>query len=100
MAVIELGISPEYFLDKMQFYEIPELVKGLNVKHKESWEQTRFISYITAQVNSTKKLKPTDILKFSWDSDVPDKDTSISNDDIQRLKDKSKMIEQKLNKNG
>ena len=74
----------------MQFYEIPVLVKGLNNKHKESWEQTRFISYITAQVNSTKQLKPTDILKFSWDEDT--KETYISNEDVERLKNKAKNL--------
>lgn len=80
----------------MQFYEIPTLVKGMNLKNKESWEQTRFISYITAQVNSTKKLKPTDILKFSWDSDTGNKDTYISNEDIERLKLKSKQYENNI----
>lgn len=75
-------------------YEIGDLLKGLSTKNKESWEQTRFISYITAQVNSTKKLKPTDILKFSWDIDT--KDTYISNEDIERLKNKSKQLENKI----
>lgn len=78
----------------MQHYEIPALVKGINLKHKESWEQTRFISYITAQVNSTKKLKPTDILQFSWD--IETKDTKISNEDVERLRNKSKQFENKI----
>lgn len=82
----------------MEFYEIPVIVEGINHKHKESWEQTRFISYITAQVNSTKNLKPTDILKFAWDVDT--KDTYISNEDVERLKNRSNEIAKQLNNNG
>lgn len=96
IAVIELGLSPEYFLDKMQFYEIPIMVRNMNLKHKDSWEQTRFISFITAQVNSSKKLKPSDLMVFSWDEEVEDKSKSISNEDRERLKNKSKQYENKI----
>ena len=53
----------------MQPYELEAVIENYHKKHKESWEQARLISYITAQVNSTKKLKPTDIIKFSWDEE-------------------------------
>lgn len=73
----------------MQWYEIESCLKGLENKNKAGWEQARFIGYVTAQVNSKKKLKPTDILSFNWDK--PTKaDTAISNSDIARLKDKAK----------
>lgn len=86
---MECGIQPDYFLDKMQWYEIESCLKGLENKNKAGWEQSRFISYIIAQVNSRKKLKPTDILSFTWDKPTKE-DTTISNSDIQRLKDKAK----------
>ena len=86
--MVECGIQPDYFLDKMQWYEVDACLNGLENKNKDSWEQTRFLSYITAQVNSSKKLKPTDILSFKWDDlKETDKETSITNEDIQRLKD-------------
>lgn len=47
------------------------------------------IAYVIAQCNSTKKLKPTDIMQFTWDSDTTG-ETSISNEDIKRLKEKPK----------
>ena len=96
IAVIELGLSPEYFLDKMQLYEIPTIVRNANLKNKDSWEQARFISFITAQVNSTKKMKPTDLMLFSWDNEVVDTSKSISNEDRERLKNKSKQYENKI----
>ena len=73
----------------MQMYELEPLMSNIHKKNKESWEQTRLLAYITAQVNSTKKLKSTDIISFSWDNDITG-DTSISNEDIQRLKNKAK----------
>ena len=84
--MVECGIQPDYFLDKMQWYEVDSCLNGLENKNKISWEQTRFISYIMAQCNSTKKLKPSDILSFKWDDE---QDTSITDEDIRRLKDKA-----------
>jgi hypothetical protein len=73
----------------MQMYELSPLLKNIFKKNKESWEQTRMIAYVMAQTNSSKQLKPTDILKFNWDNIDSDKDTSISKDEITRLKEKS-----------
>lgn len=42
-----------------------------------------------AQCNSSKKLKPSDIIQFCWDKDNT-ASTSISNEDIKRLREKSK----------
>lgn len=85
----------------MKFYEIPELVKGLNLKSRESWEQTRLLAYMTAQVNSIKKIKPTDILQFEWDKKEPDvEEKIISKADIKRLNKKTDEVLKKLKKNG
>ena len=85
----------------MKFYEIPELVKGLNLKSRESWEQTRLLAYMTAQVNSTKTIKPTDILQFEWDEKEPDvEEKVISKADIKRLSKKTDEVLKKLKKNG
>lgn len=71
-------------------YELEPLVSSIYRKNKESWEQTRLLAYITAQVNSTRKLQPSDIISFSWDEETTTGETSISNDDVQRLKDKAR----------
>lgn len=80
----------------MQMYELPALLSNIYKRNKESWEQTRLLSYITAQVNSTKKLNITDIMKFSWDAKKIKAETSITNDDIARLRDKAKQIQNTL----
>jgi hypothetical protein len=90
LLVIEGGINPDYFMDQMQVYELYPLLNNIFNKNKESWEQTRLIAYLIAQTNSTKHLKPSDILKFGWDcNETEEKETSISNEEITRLKNKA-----------
>lgn len=48
-------------------YEIQPLLDYLYMKDKEGWEQARLGAYITAQVNSKKKLNLTDIIEFGWE---------------------------------
>lgn len=73
----------------MQQYEIEVLFKHLYLVNRESWEQTRLQAYIVAQVNSSKKLKLDDIIKFPWE-DTSNHITSISNEDIERLTNKAR----------
>ena len=73
----------------MQMYELEPLINNLHKKDRNSCEQARMIAYVIAQCNSTKKLKPTDIMQFTWDNDTTE-ETSISNEDIKRLKEKAK----------
>jgi hypothetical protein len=47
------------------------------------------ISYIIAQSNSSKTLKLTDVMKFEWDQETEDNDTKITQEDIERIKQKS-----------
>lgn len=63
--------------------------------YKDGWEQSRLIAYMIAQTNSTKKLKLTDILKFQWDKE--EAETSISNADVDRLREQAKQYEQFIN---
>lgn len=95
MLVYQGGLSPRYIADEAEMYEISILAQGLYLKSKENWEQTRMISFITAQVNSSKKLKPNDILSFPWDDKMKD-ETKVSNEDIERLSKKAKEMEKLL----
>ena len=85
MLVLKYGISPEYVLDRMQSYEILALIKYGYMRNQENWELTRFMSYLIAQTNSTKKLKPTDIISFAWDKNEKDDEGMITKEDIERL---------------
>lgn len=67
--VLYLGLNPEYVMDKMEFYEIAALMNYSHQKHRVEYECARLNAYITAQCNSRKKLKPTDICEFEWEKD-------------------------------
>lgn len=66
-------------------YEVNAALKYQYYVYKEEWEQTRLIAYITAQVNSKKRLKLEDIIKFPWDGKEAEKEKVISKEDINRL---------------
>lgn len=83
----------------MSFGEIRFFLEGYERRKRDAWEQTRLLGYITAQVNSTKSIKLTDILSFSWDNEGKEKkDTTVSDNEIRRLRDKAKQIEEQINK--
>ena len=83
------GLSPKYVLDEMEGYEVKALMKYENNKKKDEWEQARLISYIIAQGNSTKKLKMDDIVKFYWEQESEQTETSIQRQDIERLRQRA-----------
>ena len=81
-------------MDQMEMYEVKAVMEYEYYANKEGWEQARLISYLIAQTNSTKQMKVTDILKFPWDNEA---DTSISNEDVDRLKQKALLLEKQFN---
>ena len=80
----------------MCFIEVESFLGGLNRRYRESWEQTRLLGDMMAQANSTKTLKQTDILRFPWDEEEK-KDTSVTDEEMQRLRAKAKEVESQLN---
>ena len=85
----------EYFMDELQVWEVNDIYNMLQYADTTSWEQTRWLMYVIAQVNSRKQLKVTDILKLPWDGDSVH-NTTISDKDIARLKNKAKLLEKEL----
>ena len=85
-------MTVEYFLDYMQDYEISYYVDYIPYLDRASWEQNRFSIYSNIQMNSKKKIEPTDIIRFAWEKDDITVNNTISDDDKERLKEKSKLI--------
>jgi len=84
-------------LDEIQAYEIKSLMDYGYYKNKDSWEQTRLISFLLAQTNSKKKLKLQDIIKFQWETE--NESTVITNDEIKLLSEQAEAMEKLLNNN-
>lgn len=86
ILVLEMHLPPSYILDEIDWYEINSLMKYRYYAVKEQWEQARLITYMTAQVNSKKHLKLTDIITFPWEKDESEENTKVTDDDVKRLK--------------
>lgn len=71
--MLQCGLDPGYVLDRIQTYEIEALLENMWMKSKESWEQARLQAYLTAQVNSTKKIDMTEFMTFPWEKIETDK---------------------------
>jgi hypothetical protein len=100
MLVLQLGLDSAYVLDEMKMYEIRALMKYSHYKNMDSWSQSRMIAYIVAQSNSTKKMKPSDIMEFPWEKvqeNASNEEIAVSKEEIESLKDKAKQFEKLLN---
>ena len=60
-------ISHEYFMDKMRFYELYDILQFVPYVDKSQWETTRFLSLVIAQKFCKKRLKLTDMFELPWD---------------------------------
>lgn len=89
---MEYGLDPDYVLDKIQTYEIKAIMDNGYLKYREKWEMTRMLAYVTAQSQSTKKLKVTDIVSFPWDKqqEKTEKEVVIDKQRIKRIKEMAK----------
>lgn len=87
-------------MDECTNWEINDLIDYLPYLDRNLWESQRLIAYVTAQVNSRKKLTQQDICKFPWEEKNIEEfvreeaDTTISDEDINRLKNLAKRWEQ------
>lgn len=94
--MLQCGIDPGYVLDRIQTYEIEALIENLWMKDKTSWEQTRTVSYITAQCQSTKKIDPKQMMSFPWESDSQTEE--ITAEEREEILKEMKAMEDRLNK--
>lgn len=89
-------ISHEYFMDKMRFYEIYDILQFVPYVDKSQWETTRFLSLVIAQKFCKKRLKLKDMFELPWDErelEMSSKELEIRNTEFQ-----NQMLEM-LNKN-
>ena len=94
-------------MDTLQEYEIEPIVHSLQFYGQNEWERTRFLAYCNIQKSSTKKIKPTDLITFPWEKEDDNTEEingnsnePLSKEDIQRLKEQSKIISQTLETDG
>lgn len=76
-------------MDECTIWEINDIIDNLPYLDRNLWESSRLNGFITAQVNSKKKLKMQDICQFKWEEEEEAKEQEISKVDVERLKKKS-----------
>jgi len=88
-------VDYQYFMDTMQEWELDHFLSSLQYADRNLWESSRFTSYIIAQINSKKQLRPTDIMKFTWDKQ--EKQLDLNNKkEIEAFKAKMKDFEEMI----
>lgn len=83
----------------MEEWEVNDMLDNLRYLERNEWERSRYAIYSNIQINSKKKLKPTDIMKFEWDDEKETEtfeNKTITKEDIKRLNEKTKIINQAL----
>jgi len=73
----------------MPLWDINDLLVGLSYKGRQEWERLRTGAYITIAPHC-KKIDKEKMLPFPWDKKP---DTSISTDDVKRMKELAKRFE-------
>ena len=95
--VIELKlVDYEYFMDKMEEWEVYNFYDSLKYANRSEWEQTRLLMYVIAQVNSKKKIDIKEIMSFPWEDDYEESSKEYNEEDRNRLRQKAMMIEKLL----
>ena len=86
-------ISVEYFLDECTLWEINNIVENIPYTDRSLWESQRLVTYAVAKANFKGIGGMTDFIQFPWDvkqtttkTKPKPADTSISNEDIARLR--------------
>lgn len=96
------GLPPLYVLDHMEAYEIDIYTKHIQFKDRETWEQTRFLSYVVANNNPYRKkeLPLKSIMQFPWDNEQGEKGKELNEEEIKALSEKAKAFEKYVTGNG
>lgn len=83
----------------MTFNEASYIIKKCEEDYMNDWNQTRYIMYSVLQSQSTKILKPTEVLAFPWDK----QEEELANLPVKSRDDLVKHaleMQNKLNNNG
>ena len=90
MIVGEGGLDPEYFLHKMQWWEVNRYLAGLRRRAHTPWENTRALQWWLACMFHNKKegappAMPHDMYKFTWEEDDQPVEAQMTEEEAERL---------------
>jgi hypothetical protein len=84
-VTVNSSISPIYFKNEMTWKELESTLNAMGENKKRELNNLRLLMYSTFQSQSTKRLKPTDVMEFEWDvkekidiDNIIDKDEALN----------------------
>lgn len=82
----EGGVAPDYFLHRMQWWEVNRYLDGLHRRYHTPWENTRALQWWLVRMFGDSKKgimpnNPEDLYKFIWEENEHHDD--ISDDDYE-----------------
>ena len=94
LVVGEGGVSPEYFLRQMSVGEAKDYIKGLNRRHRQTWEQTRMLCRFVHGAGGGKNFD----LPFSWDHENEEQEEKreATAEELAALRARAREMEKKM----
>lgn len=89
-------MDPVYFLDKATFPEISDFLEGAADRERESWEQTRLLSFIVGRVGGCEAESAEEFLPLPWDEEDDVTCSEVNHDELKKLRESVKSIEEGL----
>lgn len=83
-------------MNQLEDWEVNTLINLIPYADRNQWEMCRQQIYITAQVNSKKKLKAKDIMEFAWEKPVNVKHETPTNEEISKARNMAKSFEEMI----
>lgn len=96
--MLKCGIAPAYVMDEMPMYEADLLLENAYMVDQSAAERMRMMCWMTAQVNSTKKLEPEDLISFSWEKKEREKEPPrlLSDEEVKGMQAYAQKIKEQI----
>lgn len=83
----EGGCSPEYFLNKMQWWEVQRYINGIRRRERTAWATTRQHAFWILRSLGAKIDTASDLLPLPWEKNKESEKSEPNEEDIQRALD-------------
>ena len=98
MIVGEGGIHPDYFLYRMQWWEVQRFINGMRRRIRPQWESVRWLGWIVAKMMGEKRTEsPEDFMTFNWEKETDPQQEENDLRLIEELQEKNKAAQEAAN---
>ena len=82
-------------MENLELWEANILTENIGYADTNDWEQTRLLMTMMANMFAKHNIDSNKILQFPWDREQKEKKTTITNEEIEQLKNKAQRIKEK-----